>query len=205
MISVIESHKEVAESLPSKELKILIKKKPASEPIIDTGKVKGVPEGAEYDKWFSAFLEKEVILLRSPPGFTKGLPRNILKWSQVEDVTKGFVSKAAIHIINEASIRDLRERVLARYPNEEERYLIDVASIAFRPNFIIDSKLPYEEDEMQEIRIGNTLVRLVGFCSRCKAISCNFLTNDRNPEMEPNPTLAKYRKHELGTLFGTYH
>jgi MOSC domain len=58
---------------------------------------------------------------------------------------------------------------------------------------------------MQEARIGNTFMRIVGFCSRCKAVASNYDTNDRNPELEPNPTLAKYRKHELGTLFGTYH
>jgi uncharacterized protein YcbX len=58
---------------------------------------------------------------------------------------------------------------------------------------------------MQEARISNTLFRLVGYCSRCKAVANNYETCDRNPEMEPNPTLAKYRKHELGTLFGTYH
>jgi len=58
---------------------------------------------------------------------------------------------------------------------------------------------------MQEARIANTFFRLVGFCSRCKAVGNNYETNDRNPEFEPNPTLTKYRKHDLGTLFGTYH
>lgn len=58
---------------------------------------------------------------------------------------------------------------------------------------------------MLEARIGNTMVRLVGYCSRCKAVANNYETNDRNPEMEPNPTISKYRKHELGNLFGTYH
>jgi hypothetical protein len=77
--------------------------------------------------------------------------------------------------------------------------------MAFRPNIIIDTGVAYEEDLFQEFRIANTFVRNVGFCSRCKAVSNNYETNDRNPELEPNPTLAKYRKHELGTLFGTYH
>jgi len=45
----------------------------------------------------------------------------ILKWGSDQDLTKGFVSKAAIHIINEASIRDLSKRVDAQYSNEEER------------------------------------------------------------------------------------
>ena len=130
---------------------------------------------------------------------------NILKWGSNEDVTKGFVSKAAIHIVNEASTRDLTKRVLAQYKDPAERDRIRVTSIAFRPNLIIDSKFAYEEDRMQEARIGTVFMRLVGYCSRCKAVGNNYETNDRNPEFEPNPTLDKFRKHELGNLFGTYH
>lgn len=183
----------------------MIEKNPPTGPIIDTGKVKGVPCGEVYDKWFSEFLEKEVILLRSAPGFKKELPRNLLKWSKEDDLSKGFVSKAAIHLVNEASTRDLRDRVLARYSDPEERQKIAVETIAFRPNFIIDTMVPWEEDLLQEVRIGNLMMRLVGFCARCKAVACNYNTNERNPELEPNPTLASFRKHELGTLFGTYH
>ena len=95
--------------------------------------------------------------------------------------------------------------MLAQYSNPEERDRIKITSIAFRPNIVIDSEFAYEEDRMQEARIGNTLMRIVGFCSRCKAVANNYDTNDRNPELEPNPTLNKFRKHELGTLFGTYH
>ena len=58
---------------------------------------------------------------------------------------------------------------------------------------------------MQEARIGNTLLRLVGYCARCKAVTCNYETNDRNPELEPTETLGEYRKNKLGSLFGTYH
>lgn len=59
---------------------------------------------------------------------------------------------------------------------------------------------------MSEVRIGGVLLRLVGYCSRCKAVAVNYDTCMLNPEMEPNSTLAKFRKHkDLGVLFGTYH
>lgn len=204
VISVIESHQaSLPKGLP-KEIRIPIQKNPTGE-VVDTGKVRGMKVGKEFDEWFSSFLGKSVVLLRASPDFKKGLPMNILKWGLNEDQTKGFCSKAAIHIINEASTRDLEKRVLAQYPNEEDRKKIAITSIAFRPNIIIDTQFAYTEDYMQEARIGNTFLRLVGFCSRCKAVGNNYETNDRNPEFEPNPTLAKYRKHELGTLFGTYH
>ena len=53
--------------------------------VIDTGKVRGIAEGKEFDSWFSKFLGKEVILLRASPDFKKGLPMNILKWGLNED------------------------------------------------------------------------------------------------------------------------
>lgn len=95
--------------------------------------------------------------------------------------------------------------MLAQYSDEKERERIKITSMAFRPNITIDTPFAYEEDRMLEARVGNTFIRLVGYCSRCKAVANNYETNDRNPEFEPNPTLNKYRKHELGTLFGTYH
>ena len=161
--------------------------------------------GKEFDQWFSKFLGKEVMILRSAPGAKKGLPLEIMRWGTEEDQTRTFVSKCVFHIVNEASTRDLEKRVLERYSDPADRAKIKVSSMAFRPNLLIDSGVPYEEDLLQEFRIGNTLVRNVGFCARCKAVANNYETHDRNPEMEPNPTLNTYRKHELGSLFGTYH
>lgn len=115
------------------------------------------------------------------------------------------MSKCALHIVNEASVRDLREKVYAKYPDEKDREQIKVEAIAFRPNFIIDTDKPFEEDEFMEARISNIFMRLVGFCSRCRIVARNYSTCDINAAEEPTPTLESYRKNELGTLFGTYH
>jgi uncharacterized protein YcbX len=150
-------------------------------------------------------MGKNIVVLRVIPGFKKGLPMNIMKWGSDEDQTRTFVSKCVFHLINEASTRDLTTRVLAKYPDPADREKIKVTSLAFRPNIIIDTGVAYEEDLFQEFRIGSTMVRTVGFCGRCKVVACNYESNQHNPELEPNPTLNSYRKHELGTLFGTYH
>lgn len=81
--------------------------------IVDTGKVHGIAEGEVYDRWFSKIIGKEVILLRVAPNFKKGLPMNIMKWGKDEDLTRSFVSKCVLHLVNEASVRDLTKRVLA--------------------------------------------------------------------------------------------
>jgi len=204
VITVLESCRDqIPKDVPF-ELRIPIRKNLTGD-IVDTGKVQGIAEGEVYDKWFSKILEREVILLRAAPNFKKGLPMNIMKWGLDEDVTRGFVSKCVLHLVNEASTRDLTKRVLSYYPDEKDRERIRVTSMAFRPNITIDTPFAYEEDRMLEARVGNTMIRLVGYCNRCKAVANNYETNDRNPEYEPNPTIEKYRKHELGNLFGTYH
>ncbi len=203
VISIIESHRAEAPAGLPHELRIPIRH--VEGEIIDTGKGQGIRQGDEYDEWFSKFLGKEVMILRSAVGSKKGLPLEIMKWGTEADLTRTFVSKCVFHMCNEASTRDLENRTLERYADAADREKIKVSTMAFRPNIVIDTGVPYEEDLFQEFRIANTFVRNVGFCSRCKAVANNYETNDRNPELEPNPTLNTYRKHELGTLFGTYH
>jgi hypothetical protein len=72
VISIIDSHRE-AEKLPTKELRIPIRKK-VDGTVIETNKGHGVSEGPEADKWFTAFLGKEVFLLRSAPNWKKAVP-----------------------------------------------------------------------------------------------------------------------------------
>jgi hypothetical protein len=73
VISIIDSHREEAEKLPTKELRIPIRKK-VDGTVIETNKGHGVSEGPEADKWFTAFLGKEVFLLRSAPNWKKAVP-----------------------------------------------------------------------------------------------------------------------------------
>jgi len=63
--------------LPSKELRIPIRKKLEGEVIV-TGKGHGISEGPEADAWFTKFLEKDVFLLRSAPNYTKEVPKKAL-------------------------------------------------------------------------------------------------------------------------------
>jgi len=78
VFTIIESHQEEAAKLPSKELKILIRKNLEGK-VIETPKGNGISEGAEADEWFTAFFGKDAFLLRSAPNFTKPVPIAKLK------------------------------------------------------------------------------------------------------------------------------
>ena len=50
------------------------------------------------------------------------------------------------------------------------------------------------------------MIRLVGYCKRCKAIGMNWQKYIWNEDLEPNMYLNKHRNHpQLGSLFGTYN
>lgn len=72
---LIKGKEDIAATLPSKELKVLMTKKLDGK-VIDTGKFIGIYEGEEAEKWFTELLGKPVLLLRSKPGFTKPCPKN---------------------------------------------------------------------------------------------------------------------------------
>ena len=57
----------------------------------------------------------------------------------------------------------------------------DLENCTFRPNIVIDTQVPYEEDGFKEVRIENIFMRLVGNCARCKAVTNNYNSSDRNP------------------------
>ncbi len=71
---------------------------------------------------------------------------NLMKWGQDSDRVNSFVSKCVIHMMNEASLRDVRDRVFKKYTDENIKKTIKIDALPFRPNLIIDSGVPYSED-----------------------------------------------------------
>ena len=68
--------------------------------------------------WLSTAIDKKVFVLHSPMQRTNTLnPKRILL--DRKDCSKTYTTDAAFHIVNEASVRYLRERCLDRYPVEE--------------------------------------------------------------------------------------
>ena len=115
------------------------------------------------------------------------------------------MSNSALHIVNEASIRALREVAQKKYDHEINNFDHSI----FRPNILIDQEPAYCEEEMYEARIENMLIRHVGPCSRCKLTSINWDKLERDEDMEPYTTIMKTRQcvhqgKKLGAIFGTY-
>lgn len=71
----------------------------------------------------------------------------------------------------------------------------------FRPNIVISSQLPHEEDSFSTFEIGNVKFKNAKPCGRCIMINNNPETGIVSKE--PLKTLSTYRNTENNVLFGT--
>ena len=109
---------------------------------------------SDFDNyWFSTAMGIEVVLLHSKFDKLNDNPREKAILKREGDKAKCFVFDGAIHLCNEASIRDLTSRVAKKYPeSDREKYLIN--TVNFRPNILVDTKEAYSEDQFVEMRIA---------------------------------------------------
>jgi uncharacterized protein YcbX len=71
----------------------------------------------------------------------------------------------------------------------------------FRPNIVISTELPHEEDLFNTFQIGNVKFQNAKPCGRCVMINNNPMTGIMLKE--PLKTLSTYRKVDNSVLFGT--
>jgi len=68
--------------------------------------------------WISAMVGKKAILMRSPPNRLNPLDANRLIQSIPSDRRKTFTTDASIHMINMASLREVKTRIKQEYQRE---------------------------------------------------------------------------------------
>jgi uncharacterized protein len=79
----------------------------------------------------------------------------------------------------------------------------DIAIDRFRPNIIVETLVPHEEDEWQELRSdtdASLALKVIKPCIRCQMINIDQASALSN--LEPTRTLATYRLTERGIAFG---
>ena len=118
----------------------------------------GFDEGENASAFFSDFLKEDVRLIRMP------LQPERMEMAPLtgEHTPSSFADSFPILIVGTASLdalnANLEEPIDARY---------------FRPNLVFQTERSFEEDEWQEIHIGNTTLRKAKPCGRCRMINVN--------------------------------
>jgi len=157
---------------------------------VDIWKSTGVPaidQGEVVAGWFSEWLGMSVRLVHIADGYKRLVNES---YTIHADDHTGFADGYPILIISEESLQDLNTR-LAAGPIPMNR---------FRPNLVIRGCNPYAEDTWNKIRIGNVELGIVKPCARCEVTTIDKETLAQSKE--PLKTLAAYRKHKLGAIFG---
>lgn len=98
---------------------------------------------------------------------------------------------------SQRSLAQLREWVGQAWAQEEA----EVSMLRFRPNVVIDGAEAFAEDGWPTVRLGDVEFRTAELCDRCVMTTIEPYTLERGKE--PIATLARHRKWDGNTWFGT--
>lgn len=149
-------------------------------------KVQSIDQGEEAAQWFSDWLGTSVRLVHIADGYKRLVNE---KYTVNADDHTGFADGYPILITSEESLQDLNTRLASPIPMNR-----------FRPNVVVKGCEPFAEDTWNRIQIGDVKLAVVKPCARCEVTTIDKVTLERSKE--PLKTLGKYRKQELGAIFG---
>lgn len=137
------------------------------------------------DQWFSEKLKEAVRLVYMPEHVNRLVDTDYAKQGE----TTGFADGFPVLLIGQRSLDDLNSRLTQ-----------PVTMNRFRPNLVFTGGLPYHEDVMRQMTIGEVSFRIVKPCARCSMTTIDPLTGLGG--QEPLRTLASYRSQKNKVYFG---
>lgn len=150
-----------------------------------------VDQGDAAAAWLGHFLGQAVRLVG--PASTFSRPLNPKYAPRAADQT-AFADGYPVLLIAQASLDALNQRLAQRGSPA-------LPMNRFRPNIVIDDADAFAEDAFGKIRIGEVVFDCVKLCPRCTLPAVNQATGVSDGK-EPLATLATFRTHELGVVFG---
>lgn len=135
--------------------------------------------------------------------FTPCDKEKVYMFRREEDGTRAFIPEAPIYVINEASVDDLKAKIMAKYQGTDADK-VEITAESFRPNIVIRTDKAYEEDEFGECRVHNIFFRYLNHTKHDNKCCANSKEGKYNHNMEPLTTLKQVRKNPWwGYLFGS--
>ena len=135
--------------------------------------------------WLGERLGREARLVWMPDDVERPVNPRYAGPDDRTSLTDGY----PLHIVGSGSMADLNARL--EHPIGVDR---------FRPNVYVEGPPAFDEDTWGEVRIGESLLRVVKPCPRCAVTTVDPATGERG--REPLRTLSAYRKREGGVMFG---
>jgi len=148
--------------------------------------VQAIDQGDLVAEWLSAWIGDPVRLVHIADGYKRLVNP---EYAIHADDHTSFADGYPILLISEESLQDLNTRLVT-----------PVSMNRFRPNLVVKGCEPYAEDTWNKIKIGDVELRIVKPCDRCVVTTIDKETLVQTKE--PLKTLANYRRHTLGAIFG---
>lgn len=141
----------------------------------------------ELNDYFSERLEQKCSLVYMPSKSNRPVdPR----YAKNEEITS-FADAFPLLLIGSASLDDLNNQLAPEHRVGWDR---------FRPNIVVRTSIPFEEDTWRNFRIGESGFEAVKPCARCVMVTVNTKTGKAGKE--PLKTLAAYRTTNNKVMFG---
>lgn len=138
------------------------------------------------DEWFSRVAGRECVLAYIPDAVVRPLDPAYAP----DGGRTGFADGFPFLLVGEASLSDLNRRLAAPLPMNR-----------FRPNLVVAGSEPFAEDEWRRFQIGAIPMAGAKLCARCVVTTTDQATGRRDGD-EPLRTLAAFRRHPRGVMFG---
>ena len=142
-------------------------------------------QGPEADKWLSEELGRAVSLVRMHPDFSKrnyhvpDYPARALR----------FADDFPYHLISQSSVDELNIHL-------EEK----VDTSRFSPKLVLAGGLPYDDDTLDTLVIGEAKFASISRCDRCVMVNVEPRSGEKGKQ--PLKTLASFRRHGGKINFG---
>ncbi|WP_426417869.1 MOSC domain-containing protein [Aestuariirhabdus sp. LZHN29] len=153
--------------------------------VVWNDEVSALDGGDDAARWFERVLNTPCRLVYMEPDCRRQVD---LQYAE-EGVVTSFADGFPLLLIGEASLRDLNSRLK-----------VPVSMDRFRPNLVVATDTPFEEDRWHEIEIGGIRCSVVKPCSRCILTTVDPVTGAGGKE--PLQTLSRYRRQAGGVMFG---
>ncbi|MCL6414743.1 MOSC domain-containing protein [Aestuariirhabdus sp. Z084] len=171
--------------MPSLEVKLPDAGAKLLEVVVWGDQVQAQDAGDEAAAWLESVLENPCRLVYMPAGTRRQVDTEYAQPGVVTSFADGF----PLLLIGQASLDDLNARLDKPVPMRR-----------FRPNLVVSTKTAFEEDQWQEIRVGDLSFSVVKSCSRCILTTVDPQTGIKGKE--PLQTLSTYRRQKGGVMFG---
>ena len=147
--------------------------------------VSGTIVSENVSRKFSEMLEDDVRLVKMT---TENIRiKKLIKGPEKTNVS--FADGYPYLIAGTASLNQLNEKL-------DGSVLMD----RFRPNIVIETEVPHEEDNWESIQIGNAKMLVIKPCARCPVVTINQQTADKTKDTLK--VLSTYRKKDNKVYFG---